>query len=98
MGFLNGFFQGRYGPDKMTLALFWAGIGCSILGWALAGVPYVYSVLRILALACYVYGAFRMLSRNFPARHGDWPSISAWKARSRPFCISLRTAAGMGGN
>ena len=24
MGFLNGFFQGRYGPDKMTLALFWA--------------------------------------------------------------------------
>lgn len=90
MGFLNGFFQGRYGPDKLTLALFWAGIGCSILGWALAGVPYVYSVLRILALACYVYGVFRMLSRNFAARQRELAAYFRMESKIKAFWHKLR--------
>ena len=31
MGFFNRLLQGRYGMDKLNLALFWGGIGCSVV-------------------------------------------------------------------
>lgn len=90
MGFLNGLFQGRYGPDKLTLALFWAGIGCSILSWVLAGVPWLYPALRVLSLICYFYGIFRMLSRNFAARQRELAAYFRMESKVKSFWNKLR--------
>lgn len=71
MGFFSRLMQGRYGPDKLCLTLFWAGIGCSVVTWFLTPVPTALLVFRILAFVCYGYAIFRMFSRNFPARQRE---------------------------
>ncbi|MEA5059436.1 MAG: hypothetical protein EOM66_03480 [Clostridia bacterium] len=72
MGFFNRLLQGRYGIDKMSLALFWGGIGCSVVTWFLSGFPIPFTVFRVLALLFYGYAVFRMFSRNFGARQREF--------------------------
>ena len=71
MGFFNRLFQGRYGPDKFSLALLWAGVILSLINGFFMGIPVVYRILRVLVLALYIFGIFRMFSRNFAARHRE---------------------------
>ncbi len=71
MGFFNRLFQGRYGMDKLGLALFWGGIGASVLTWFLTKFPIPYTALRALTLVFYGYGLFRMFSRNYGARQRE---------------------------
>lgn len=71
MGFLNRLLQGRYGIDRMSLALFWSGMGCSVITWFLPKLPIPFTVFRLLALLFYGFAALRIFSRNFGARQRE---------------------------
>ncbi|MEA4971375.1 MAG: zinc ribbon domain-containing protein [Candidatus Pelethousia sp.] len=71
MGFFNRLLQGRYGVDKLNLALFWGGIGCSVVTWFLSKVPVLFTAFRLLALIFYGYAVFRIFSRNYAARQRE---------------------------
>lgn len=90
MGFLNRLLQGRYGMDKMNLALFWGGIGCSVITWFLSKFPLVFTFFRLLALLLYGYAIFRMLSRNYAARQKELAAYLKLENKLRAFWYRLR--------
>ena len=90
MGFFQRFFQGRYGVDKMSLALLWGGIGCSVVTWFLTKFPLPFSIFRFLSFGCYIYGLFRMLSRNYAARQRELAAYLRLENRFKGFWRRIR--------
>ena len=58
-GALQRFMAGRHGADHLSLALLIAGIVLSLLN-SLSG----FAIFYLLGLAAYIWGIFRMFSRN----------------------------------
>lgn len=58
-GAMQRFMAGRHGADQLTLALLIAGIALSLLN-SLTG----FIVFYLLGLVAYIWGIFRMFSRN----------------------------------
>ena len=79
MGFFNRLFQSRYGPDKFSLALLWAGVILSLVNGFFMGIPVVYRILRVLVLALYIFGIFRMFSRNTGRRFQENQVYLRWR-------------------
>lgn len=86
---MQQFMQGRYGPDQLTRAQLWAGIGLYVLGLVLR-LP----IFAFLAFALYIWTIWRMFSRNRVKRAQEnqkflqyWSQIktafSQWKLRDR---------------
>lgn len=76
--------------DKMSLALFWGGIGCSVATWFLAKLPVPFTILRVLALVFYGYAVIRIFSRNFAARQRELSAYLKLENKVRAFWQRLR--------
>ena len=57
---------GRHGADEFSLALLIAGLALSILGSLLR-----VGILALLSMALYIYGMFRMFSRDHQKRYAE---------------------------
>ena len=57
---------GRHGADEVSLALLIAGLALSILGSLLR-----VGILALLSMALYIYGMFRMFSRDHQKRYAE---------------------------
>lgn len=90
MGFFNRLLQGRYGMDKLNLALFWGGVGCSVITWFLSKFPLPFTIFRLLALVFYGYAVFRMFSRNYAARQQELAGYLRLENKLRAFWQRLR--------
>jgi LSD1 subclass zinc finger protein len=66
---LYRFFSGRRGVDQLTMALLVLSIVLSLLSSMLR-----LGILSTLSMASWIYGLFRMLSKNIPAREKE----NAW--------------------
>ena len=76
---LQRFLYGRYGTDKLNLALLIAGLILSLLGTLL------FWPMTLLADALFIWALFRTFSRNIPARQREysaflrfWSPIEGW--------------------
>ena len=69
---LRRFFSGRYGNDRLNRFLLIVSIILLLLGWIGSSflAPWM-SVFNILAYVPLLFCLFRMLSRNFAARHRE---------------------------
>ena len=69
--FFRQFMQGRYGTDKLNLALLGAGVVCSILS-AIFGWFVILSLLfTLLSYICLIWVIFRCFSRNTYKRYQE---------------------------
>lgn len=67
---LRHFMEGRYGTDKLNMAILLAGLACSLLASLLPG-----AVLKLtfttVSYACMFFAIFRTLSRNIYKRYEE---------------------------
>lgn len=87
---LQRFLYGRYGTDKLNLALLIFGLILSLIG------TLVFWPVTLLADAIYIWALFRTFSRNIPARQREyaaflrfWTPIESW-LRARKVRFSQR--------
>ena len=87
---LERFLYGRYGTDKLNLALLIFGLILSLIG------TLVFWPVTLLADALYIWALFRTFSRNIPARQREyaaflrfWSPIESW-LRARKVRFSQR--------
>lgn len=87
---LQRFLYGRYGTDKLNLALLIFGLILSLIG------TLVFWPVTLLADALYIWALFRTFSRNIPARQREyaaflrfWSPIENW-LRARKVRFSQR--------
>lgn len=87
---LQRFLYGRYGTDKLNLALLIVGLLLSLIGSLL------FWPVTFLADALYIWALFRTFSRNIPARQREyaaflhfWSPIEGW-LRTRKVRFSQR--------
>lgn len=87
---LQRFLYGRYGTDKLNLALLIFGLILSLIG------TLVFWPVTLLADALYIWALFRTFSRNIPARQREyaaflrfWTPIESW-LRARKVRFSQR--------
>ena len=87
---LQRFLYGRYGTDKLNLALLIFGLILSLIG------TLVFWPGTLLADALYIWALFRTFSRNIPARQREyaaflrfWSPIESW-LRARKVRFSQR--------
>ena len=87
---LQRFLYGRYGTDKLNLALLIFGRILSLIG------TLVFWPVTLLADALYIWALFRTFSRNIPARQREyaaflrfWSPIESW-LRARKVRFSQR--------
>ncbi len=87
---LQRFLYGRYGTDKLNLALLIFGLILSLI------VTLVFWPVTLLADALYIWALFRTFSRNIPARQREyaaflrfWSPIESW-LRARKVRFSQR--------
>ena len=64
------FMQGRYGTDKLNIAILTAGVIACVLAMVLQ-LPVVNGLLTLLSYACMVWAIFRMLSRQTYKRYEE---------------------------
>lgn len=87
-GFRN-FMTGRYGSDQLSLALLIAGIVLSLLS-SLSRITLFY----YLGLACYIWGIFRMFSRNTVKRAEENQKFISFrqnfKSNTRQFFVRIK--------
>lgn len=87
-GFRN-FMTGRYGSDQLSLALLIAGIVLSLLS-SLSRITFFY----YLGLACYIWGIFRMFSRNTVKRAEENQKFISFrqnfKSNTRQFFVRIK--------
>lgn len=76
--------------DKLSLALFWGGIGASVVTWFLGKFPIPFTVFRVLSVLFYGYAVFRILSRNFAARQRELSVYLRFSGNVRAFWQRLR--------
>lgn len=76
---LQRFLYGRYGTDKLNLALLILGLLVSLLG------SLFFWPITLLADGLYIYALFRTFSRNIPARQREytaflkvWSPVETW--------------------
>lgn len=78
--------MGRRGTDQLTIALFVVYLALTVLSriflFVSAGVGLT---LNFLGVACAVYGIFRVLSRNIPARERENAWFMSWWSKVRRF-------------
>ena len=87
---LQRLLYGRYGTDKLNLALLIFGLILSLIG------TLVFWPVTLLADALYIWALFRTFSRNIPARQREsaaflrfWSPIESW-LRARKVRFSQR--------
>ncbi len=87
---LQRFLSGRYGTDKLNLAMLIFGLILSLIG------TLVFWPVTLLADALYIWALFRTFSRNIPARQREyaaflrfWSPIESW-LRARKVRFSQR--------
>ena len=87
---LQRFLYGRYGTDKLNLAMLIFGLILSLIG------TLVFWPVTLLADALYIWALFRTFSRNIPARQREyaaflrfWSPIESW-LRARKVRFSQR--------
>ena len=87
---LQRFLYGRYGTDKLNLALLIFGLILSLIG------TLVFWPVSFLAVVLYIWALFRTFSRNIPARQREyaaflrfWTPIESW-LRARKVRFSQR--------
>lgn len=87
---LQRFLYGRYGTDKLNLALLIVGLLLSLIGSLL------FWPVTFIADALYIWALFRTFSRNIPARQREyaaflrfWSPIEGW-LRTRKVRFSQR--------
>ena len=87
---LQRFLYGRYGTDKLNLALLIFGLILSLIG------TLVFWPVTLIADALYIWALFRTFSRNIPARQREyaaflrfWSPIESW-LRARKVRFSQR--------
>lgn len=86
--FLNRIMQGRHGADELSMALLIAGLALSIIG-SLTRFP----LLSLLSMALYIYGVFRMFSRNHAARSAENEKYLAFTHGSlKQFIVRLKNS------
>ncbi len=87
---LQRFLYGRYGTDKLSIALLIAGLLLSLIGsiW--------FWPVTLLADGLYIWALFRTFSRNIPARQREyaaflryWTPVESW-VRTRKVRFSQR--------
>lgn len=64
------FMQGRYGTDKLNMAILTAGVIACVLAMILR-VPVVNLLLTVLSYVCMLWAIFRMLSRQTYKRYEE---------------------------
>jgi len=69
MGFFQGFFHGRNGPDQLNIALLVLGLVMSFLARFTGS-----STLEVISIGLFALSLFRMVSRNLPRRRQE----NAW--------------------
>lgn len=67
---MRNFMMGRYGTDKLNIAILTVGVVLSLVNMFLQ-VPVVNMVLAVLAYACMIWAIFRTLSRNTYKRYQE---------------------------
>ena len=67
---LRRFMEGRYGTDKLNMAILLAGLGCSVLASLLPGAP-LKLTLTTVSYVCMFFAIFRTLSRNIYKRYEE---------------------------
>lgn len=68
---LRRFMLGRYGTDKLNMAILTAGVVISVLSMLIRGLPILNWVLTLLAYALLIWALFRTLSRNTYKRYRE---------------------------
>lgn len=68
---LRRFMLGRYGTDKLNMAILTAGVVISVLSMLIRGLPTLNWVLTLLAYALLIWALFRTLSRNTYKRYRE---------------------------
>ena len=69
--FFRQFMQGRYGTDKLNLALLGAGVACSILSAIFSWFVIVSLLFTLLSYICLFWVIFRCFSRNTYKRYQE---------------------------
>lgn len=69
---LQRFLYGRYGTDKLSIAILILGLLLSVLG------SFLFWPITLLADALYVWALFRTFSRNIPARQKEYAAFLRW--------------------
>jgi len=69
--FFRQFMQGRYGTDKLNLALLGAGVACSILSAIFSWFVTVSLLFTLLSYICLILVIFRCFSRNTYKRYQE---------------------------
>jgi len=69
--FFRQFMQGRYGTDKLNLALLGAGLVCSILSAIFSWFAAVRLLFTLLSYICLFWVIFRCFSRNTYKRYQE---------------------------
>ena len=68
-GWLQRFMIGRYGTDKLNIAILVAGLVASVLSVIIRFLPLVRLLLMLLSYGLVVWSVFRALSRNTYKRY-----------------------------
>lgn len=68
---LRRFMLGRYGTDKLNMAILTAGVIISVLSILIRGLPVLNWILTTLAYALLILAIFRSLSRNTYRRYRE---------------------------
>lgn len=81
---LQRFLYGRYGTDKLSMAMLILGLALSLIGGLL------FWPLTLAADALYIWALFRTFSRNIPARQREyarflryWTAVENWLRQRR---------------
>ncbi|MDD3336980.1 MAG: hypothetical protein PHI98_15975 [Eubacteriales bacterium] len=73
----RSFMSGRYGADKLGMALLWSGLGFYLVGSIIGSIqgaavlPFMGSLFTLVGFAAYVYAIYRMFSRNVDKRREE---------------------------
>lgn len=65
------FMQGRYGTDKLSLALLYTGLAFCILSFFFKWIPIVNLVFTVLSYVCMIIAMLRCFSRNIYKRYQE---------------------------
>ena len=69
--FFRSFMQGRYGTDKLNLALLFVGLGFSILSYVFVWLPLLNLLFTVCSFGCMILVVFRCFSRNTYKRYRE---------------------------
>lgn len=77
---LARFMYGRYGVDRLSKHMVTVGLVCSLLSVFFGG-----NLLYLLALAIFIYGYYRIFSKNHTKRYKELAAYERFLARIKGF-------------